>query len=59
LLFILIFNRAAIEEHEELVRGVFTLLATRSRPARAEGAPGKPPVKVASFLLAFLASFLV
>ena len=52
-------NRAAIEEHEELVRGVFTLLASRSLPARAEGAPRKPPVKVPSFLLAFLASVLV
>ena len=52
-------NQAAIEEHQELVRGVFSLLATRSRPARAEAAPRKPPVKVASFLLAFLASFLV
>lgn len=52
-------SRTAIEENEELVRGVFTMLAAKSLPARADGPPRKPPVKVASFLLAFLASFLV
>lgn len=50
-------SQTAVKEHEELVRSVFTLLAERSRPPRRP--TRKPPVKAASFLLAFLASFLV